>query len=207
MTSQGYARVRNPIPTAEPRPHHHKHRDSQTDNPALQVNAHDDEDDVDSPSHLTTTAHPTIPHSPPPSFRSRASSPTTRHLLAEHDPLVSDADRTLADTFDSPSDDEDDEYARQHGDDRQRLMRASSSERVSGADGQAPSSGADPAPRDGLQRRVTEFPSFVPQPGGRVYGGGSMANDGVFANLSAKPTRGDTDHVEEKPPVCRALDI
>ena len=27
-----------------------------------------------------------------------------------------------------------------------------------------------------------------------------MANDGVFANLSAKPTRGE--ELDEKPPVC-----
>lgn len=62
---------------------------------------------------------------------------------------------------------------------------------------------ATPAP---LQRRVTELPSFVSQAaaatsqwGTRIFGGGSMANDGVFANLSAKPTRGE--ELEEKPPV------
>jgi len=56
----------------------------------------------------------------------------------------------------------------------------------------------------GIERRVTQLPAFVPVPPasaagaarGRVYGGGQ--NDGVFANLSAKPTRGE--ELEEKPP-------
>jgi hypothetical protein len=54
------------------------------------------------------------------------------------------------------------------------------------------------APRIGIERRVTQLPVFTPQPNttGRVYGGGQ--NDGVFANLSAKPTRGE--ELEEKPP-------
>ena len=57
----------------------------------------------------------------------------------------------------------------------------------------------DAPPPPGLQRRVTELPSFNTQApvSGRVYGGG---NGGVWANLSAKPTRGED--AEEKPPVC-----
>lgn len=43
------------------------------------------------------------------------------------------------------------------------------------------------------------MPIFVPPTGGRVYGGGS-GTDGVFANLSAKPERGEKQ--EEHPPVC-----
>ncbi len=56
-----------------------------------------------------------------------------------------------------------------------------------------------------VQRRVTELPVFTPPTTdggttGRVYGGGSRsANDGVFANLSAKPERGEK--TEEQPPV------
>lgn len=164
------------------------------------------EHDEDSSPITTTTLHSAVPHSPPPSFRSRASSPTSRHLLSEHDPLVDDADRTLAATFDSPSDDDDegDEDGRHHTDDRQRLMRASSSERTSTHEEQ-PSA---PIPRAGLARRVTELPSFTtPTPGTRVYGGGNMANDGVFANLSAKPTRGGDNDLEEKPPVRRSLSL
>ena len=55
-----------------------------------------------------------------------------------------------------------------------------------------------------IERRPTQFPAFVPQQPvtGRVYGGGS-GSDGVFANLSAKPERGEK--VEEHPPV--SLDI
>jgi hypothetical protein len=125
------------------------------------------------------------PASPPPSFRSRASSPNggaTRRLLAD-DPVANEEDRTLADTFDSDSDDDDDEDGR---DDRQRLMRGN------------PRSEDQPAP-PGIQRRVTEIPVFNTQApsSGRVYGGG---NGGVWANLSAKPTPGQD--AEEKPPVC-----
>ncbi|EMD97386.1 hypothetical protein COCC4DRAFT_177374 [Bipolaris maydis ATCC 48331] len=137
-----------------------------------------DEDD----SHASSTsAQQWPPASPPPSFHSRASSPngTSRRLLAQ-DPAPTDEDRTLADTFDSDSDDDDDD----NGDDRQRLMRGN------------PRSEDEP-PVPGIQRRVTELPVFNTQAptSGRVYGGG---NGGVWANLSAKPTRGED--AEEKPP-------
>lgn len=138
------------------------------------------DDDADTP--VTSLApHQWPPASPPPSFHSRASSPTSRRLLAD-DPLAHPEDRTLADTFDSDSDDDEDEDGR---DDRQRLMRGN------------PQSDDD-APPPGLLRRVTELPTFTTQApsSGRVYGGG---NGGVWANLSAKPTRGED--VEEKPPV------
>ncbi|KAH8724604.1 metal homeostatis protein bsd2 [Phaeosphaeriaceae sp. PMI808] len=123
------------------------------------------------------------PASPPPSFRSRANSPNagaTQRLLSD-DPLTNDEDRTLADTFDSDSDDEEDADGR---DDRQRLMRGN------------PSTDETPPP-PGIQRRTTETPVFNTQTPatGRVYGGG---NGGVWANLSAKPTRGEDS--EEKPP-------
>lgn len=62
-----------------------------------------------------------------------------------------------------------------------------------------PSTDSDTPVAPGIQRRVTELPVFntqAPTPG-RVYGGG---NGGVWANLSAKPTRGED--AEEKPPVC-----
>jgi hypothetical protein len=61
---------------------------------------------------------------------------------------------------------------------------------------------ASPIVRQGIERRVTQLPVFQNQSTeprtSRVYGGGN--NDGVWANLSAKPTRGE--EVEEKPPVC-----
>lgn len=109
------------------------------------------------------------------------------------DPLANDADRTLADTFDSPSDDDDSDAENEDGmDDRQRLMR--------GQPETAQNEVGSEAPRQGIQRRVTQLPVFPASTGahsGRIYGGGQ--NDGVWANLSAKPTRGED--VEEKPPV------
>ncbi|OCK73680.1 metal homeostatis protein Bsd2 [Lepidopterella palustris CBS 459.81] len=152
-------------------------------------------DDLDSP----TSPHPQtgVPNSPPPSFHSLASSPTSRHLLAE-DPLATDADRTLADTFDSPSDGDDSDDEHDDGiDDRQRLMRAHPTEEQNAGNGENRQSD-EVRPRT-IERRVTQLPVFVPQTAGargRVYGGGQ--NDGVFANLSAKPTRGE--ELEEKPP-------
>ncbi|UPX19554.1 uncharacterized protein EKO05_0009813 [Ascochyta rabiei] len=151
------------------------------------VAADDDNDDTDGAPSPVPSPVPSLsaqqwpPASPPPSFRSRASSPTPRRLLSD-DPPAQPQDRTLADTFDSDSDDDDDEDGR---DDRQRLMRGN------------PQSDDDAPPPPGLQRRVTELPTFNTHapPTGRVYGGG---NGGVWASLSAKPTRGED--VEEKPP-------
>ncbi|KAF8866103.1 hypothetical protein BDZ45DRAFT_795757 [Acephala macrosclerotiorum] len=132
---------------------------------------------------------PTIPNSPPPSFRSRASSPTLRH----NDATV---DQNLADTFDADGSDSDEEN---DGDDRQRLMRgtpqSSSTEQVN-----TQSESTTEAPRPVIERRPTHLPVFSQQPtrpSGRVYGGGS-ASDGVFANLSAKPETGEKQ--EEHPP-------
>ncbi|KAH7394098.1 hypothetical protein DE146DRAFT_679372 [Phaeosphaeria sp. MPI-PUGE-AT-0046c] len=138
-------------------------------------------DDDESPA-ASQPSQPWPPASPPPSFRSLDSSATdgaSRRLLAD-DPIVDQEDRTLADTFDSDSDDDDDQDGR---DDRQRLMRGE------------PSTDEPAAP--GLLRRPTEIPVFEMQApaSGRVYGGG---NGGVWANLSAKPTRGED--AEEKPP-------
>ena len=67
----------------------------------LQVSANEEESPIS----------PQIPSSPPPSFRSRASSPT-RHPRT--------VDQNLADTFDADGSDSDEEN---DGDDRQRLMR------------------------------------------------------------------------------------
>lgn len=172
MPSQGYERVRSSPARHAHAPLSRRHTDS------TQVAANDD---TDSPV-ASLSAQQWPPASPPPSFHSRASSPTARRLLSD-DPLTHPEDRTLADTFDSDSDDDEDEHGR---DDRQRLMRGN------------PQSDDDAPPPPGLQRRVTELPTFNTQApaSGRVYGGG---NGGVWANLSAKPTRGED--VEEKPPV------
>jgi len=150
--------------------------------------SNNEEDTPLTPTELTAT-----PSSPPPSFRSRASSTTSRHLLAQ-DPSRSDEDRTLADTFDADGSDSDEEN---DGDDRQRLMRGTPSSSSTEQITQEPAAdGTRPAP---VERRVTHLPVFAPQaaPNGRVYGGGS-GSDGVFANLSAKPESGEK--AEEHPP-------
>ncbi|KAI9680796.1 MAG: hypothetical protein M1817_004236 [Caeruleum heppii] len=155
-----------------------------------------DESPSDRENHQSTQNSPA---SPPPSFRSRASSPTSRHLLS-HDPLNSDADQALADSFDTPSDedhseDDDEEVA----DDRQRSLH-----RTPGSSSQSANEGVNrfshgrdkPA---SIQRRVTAFPvtaATLASTNSRVYGGGS--GDGVFANLDAKPERGEKG--EEQPP-------
>ena len=147
-----------------------------------QINAHDDENDTPiSPSH-----NDLIPSSPPPSFRSRASSPTSRRLL-DQDSLASEADQNLADTFDDGFSDHED-----HGDDRQRLVRVDANSvepNVTTRAGTAPL----------IERRVTELPAFTPptaRPQGRSVN--RPTNDGVFANLAAKPERGE--NLDEKPP-------
>jgi len=152
------------------------------------INVHDDEDD-DTP--ITPTPHNTIPSSPPPSFRSRTSSPSSRHLLSQ-DPLASEAEQTLADTFDDGDSDGEDDT-----DDRQRLMRGQPDSPVQEQAAQSNENG----PRHPIiQRRVTELPAFAPPVtgSGRVIGGGRSTNDGVFANMAAKPERGEKG--EDHPP-------
>lgn len=161
-------------------------------------------EDDESPANLRSSqTEKLVPSSPPPSFRSRASSPTSRRLLTSQDPLASDAERTLADAFDDGegSDDE----GRDQEDDRQGLMRRT--EPQPNTDETVQSSSRPHT----VERRVTAFPSFTRSPATtastrRVYGGGSgSVNDGVFANLNAKPERGEKLE-EEKPPVpCLSL--
>ena len=149
-----------------------------------QVNSHDHDDE----SPISPDSPHAVPTSPPPSFRSRASSPASRRLLSQ-DPLLQENDRDhLEDTFDDGenSDTEND------GDDRQRLIRTENG--VSRQDVAPPTISAPVArPPPAIERRVTEIPAFQPMPqSGRP-------TDGVFANLSAKPERGE--NLEEKPPV------
>lgn len=154
----------------------------------------------DQDDHLENTLEPasgeTTPFSPPPSFRSHTSSPS-RHLLSS-DPIATEAERNLADTFDDGSDSDDDGH--NEGDDRQRLMRAntieSETEQRTVCDGNRPE----------LLRTVTRFPGASPvtattvpaRPAGAPFNSFSQ-NDGVFANLNAKPERGEEK--EEQPPV------
>lgn len=127
-----------------------------------------------------------IPSSPPPSFRSHVSS---RRSSGQHHASESDAERSLADAFAGPTDDEEEED--EHND-QARLVR------------QSEVSGDDELRSGNTHRRVTELPTFTSS-SSRVYGGGNgSTRDGVFANLSAKPIAGED--LEEKPPVsCSAL--
>lgn len=157
-----------------------------------QVNQHDHDDDDNNESPITPTSpeRREIPQSPPPSFHSRNSSPSSRRLLNQ-DPLHSDAeddrDRDLADAFDD-SDNEDD------SDDRQRLMRSNTSRSTSSQNEAAalPPVSAPPP----VERRVTSIPSFAPTTTPRAAP--KPASDGVFANLSAKPSAGEP--IDDKPP-------
>lgn len=160
---------------------------------STQVNQqdHEDDDNYDSPVTPTSRTHQEIPHSPPPSFRSRNSSPSSRRLLNQ-DPLHSenedDRNRDMADAFDD-SDNEDE------SDDRQRLMRNNTSRSVSSQNESAPPRplAAPPA----IERRITSIPSFAPSTTTRTAP--KPASDGVFANLSAKPTPGG-EPTDDKPP-------
>lgn len=141
---------------------------------ALQISISDDQDHIQGP---------TVPSSPPPPFSSRPHSPTSStRLISRHDPLASEAERTLADTFDSPSDDEDVSDI-EDGEENKRLVTSQTPDRNNAAP---------------VETRVTQYPAFVPTTT-RVFGTGRQ-NDGVFANLSAKPSTGD--EADEKPPVC-----
>jgi len=140
------------------------------------INAHDEDDDVDSPTVANNNHLPQpIPASPPPSFHSRASSPRRQNN--------NQVDSALADAFDD-DDDSDDE-----ADDRQRLVRQNSTP--------ASGSASDSAPPQSAPAFGTSSVN-APVRSGRVYGGGS-GTDGVFANMSARPERQETEKDEQPP--------
>ena len=159
----------------------HRHGRAHTDMAGSQV-AGDDTDT--SPTNLSSSNYPT---SPPPSFRSRNSS----RRQSRDDVRQSEEERDLNDAFDAPSDDEDENQ------DQRRLIPSS---RRASADSHSSSPDTTPSRPTGPERRVTEIPVFTPSApsSGRVVGGGSSANDGVFANITAKPRAGED--LEEKPP-------
>ncbi|MCJ1381513.1 hypothetical protein MMC17_004624 [Xylographa soralifera] len=154
--------------------------------------------DVEIPSTITQTydSQP-IPSSPPPSFRSRASSPSSQRLVSQDD-STSDAERTLADTFDDgqASDDE----ADNEGDDRQRLMRrASTIQETNLINGGVVSQTQTISGGQANSATVNNpAPSVRAAPNGTAYATFSSSNDGVFANLDAKPERGEK--TEDQPP-------
>ncbi|CAD6502994.1 BgTH12-02667 [Blumeria graminis f. sp. triticale] len=131
---------------------------------------------------------PVTPQSPPPSFRSRASS------LAIRNRTLSTVNQNLAEAFDADGSDIDEDN---DGDSRQRLMQGLSSS--------SPRERRDTAiisPLESSRPTVARSETNIPPQGpttttGRVYGGGS-GSDGVFANLSAKPESGEK--IDEHPP-------
>ncbi|CAG8088001.1 unnamed protein product, partial [Penicillium nalgiovense] len=161
------------------------------------VNAQDEEEGPHSYPLNARPEHNTSPSS----YRSgsRSSSPSSRRLL-HTDPQHTDDEQTLADAFgDEDESDDDDEP-----DDRQRLMRADPDFRAppdNGPSATASSSGSrDDSPdqtQSGSLRRPTMLPSFT-----ATASGGSRqvasSNDGVFANLAAKPERGEKN--DDLPP-------
>ena len=155
-------------------------------------------DDMDTPTSMSNGLHPSIPTSPPPSFRSQASFRNLRHTNSQAS-SSSIPDQILTDTFDvdGASDEEDDSR-----DDRQRLMRSSASrletqqereERHIQPESRLTVLPTSIAPRRDLNRT---------RGGDVAFSSFSASNDGVFANLDAKPDLGEK--VEELPPVRMA---
>lgn len=187
MAGQGYVPVRLP---SHCNPQHQSRRQPRHSADILTTRQVANEDSVD---HLSSAP---IPNSPPPSFKSNDSSPRTSHQAHGHRRTPSRPQDDLADAFDGPGSDTEDEN---DGDDRQRLMRGTPS--ATAASGSA-TPGNGEAQADGAIQ-LTDTPQVARPVGqapvqGRVYGGGS--GDGVFANLSAKPERGEK-LIEEFPPV------
>lgn len=163
------------------------------------VNAQDEEDGPHSyPLNPTRSDH--NPTSPPPSFRSRSASPSSRRLLHD-DPLRNDDDQTLADAF-GDEDGSDDEN---EPDDRQRLMRANPDASSPTDNGPVSASSSSETRPDDQDRSHASMPSrrtnILPRFLTRLSGANQLSapsNDGVFANLAAKPERGDKN--EDLPP-------
>jgi Protein of unknown function (DUF2370) len=106
------------------------------------------------------------------------------------DPLANDAERALADSFDHASGGEESEDE-DTSDDRQRLMRSQTAETAVDTSN----------PREGMQRRMTQLPQFNPSADAGITAAATASrnmNDGVFANLDAKPQAGEK---AEEPPV------
>ena len=146
------------------------------------------------PTPFSTQVPPEIPSSPPPSFRSRASSTASPHHPSRSS--ITTIDRTLEDTF-GPGDDSDNDI--ENGlDDRQRLIRDSSSNVLN-------------YPHDTLSTTIRQTNNEAMLYASRdssvlwtsnnrkPFVSHSSSNDGVFANLNAKPERGEK--IEEQPPV------
>jgi hypothetical protein len=189
MSSQRYERVSRRLLSTTP-----PSTTPQTTNTiTTQIAAQDADEDHNNAVAQSPTA---VPDSPPPSFRSRASS---RRPSQSDNYNRSEEERNLHDTFDAPSDDESDD---ENNADQRRLIQCSPSRSSSDASETSTPQPQPPRRPASPQRTVTQIPIYAPTPaaaatGGRVYGGGS-GSDGVWANINAKPRAGED--VEEKPP-------
>ena len=169
----------------------------------LQISTGNHDDSAMTPS--SPQNHQPSPASPPPSFRSRTSSPSSRRLLASEDPIATDAQRTLHDTFDDGSDSDGEGSA---GDDRQGLIRSnitpSMTESRSIHEGHRPIAQTIPTPLSSLNAapNSANVPAR-PYAGAHPFSSFSHSNDGVFANLNAKPERGEK--TEEQLPVSNVI--
>lgn len=130
-----------------------------------------------------------VPNSPPPSFRSRASSRDRSNRPVNPD---------LVDAFDADGDDSDEDE--DGSDDRQRLVRGNStpSFRSENTAGRTAAGGETASQQQAAV--AGGQPTVVAPTSSRVYGGG-IQSDGVFSNLSAKPETGEGEK-DEMPPVC-----
>ncbi|KAL7268852.1 hypothetical protein RUND412_008513 [Rhizina undulata] len=134
------------------------------------INADDEDLDIHGnivPNIPHSYSNASIPNSPPPSFHSRAQSPQP--------------DSALADSFDSPSDDEDEDMRNLRGTQNNNFNQESTP-LVAMSTSVAPG--------------TSSAPSNTAPTSSRVIGSGQT--DGVFANLSAKPTL--AEKLEEHPP-------
>lgn len=189
MSSQRYERVSRRLLAITPPSTAHQTTNTIPTQIAVQ-DADDDHNDAIVQSPIA------VPDSPPPSFRSRASS---RRPSQSDNHDRSEEERNLHDAFDAPSDDESDD---ENTADQRRLIQRTPSRSSSGGSEASTSRQQPPQRPASPQRTVTQIPVYVPTPatattGGRVYGGGS-GSDGVWANINAKPRAGED--VEEKPP-------
>ncbi|KAK6346039.1 hypothetical protein TWF730_010373 [Orbilia blumenaviensis] len=141
----------------------------------------------------TVAAGVNVPNSPPPSFRSRPDSPVS--------PVEPTENTALADSFDSSDDDDDDHDLRSHNRGRLRGAAAASAAQdtvhyESALPYIAPSS-STPTP---LYSQATASSTTTTTPSATRRVIGNSSNDGVFANLSAKPSVGTEKPLEEHPP-------
>ncbi|OJD19714.1 hypothetical protein AJ78_00337 [Emergomyces pasteurianus Ep9510] len=157
------------------------------------VDAHD-ADDNDEQTLLPAQSGP-LPSSPPPSFHSRSPSPPSRRVLSQ-DPLHSEADQTLADTF---GDDDEDSDLEDGPDDRQRLMRGNTTPQADSGPTYSGRGGNGQSQSVLTTDNATQAASNPPvSTSSRTIHGAGTTNDGVFANLAAKPERGEK--TEDLPP-------